>query len=169
MITTFDQIGLTEDQIKGILTVEIQRLYDQEKILKASVESLARQTEEYYEKRKLAALQSETWKAELEESQKKINIRFQEAKNYENLLKDREGLIVVKEEKIRRDKEEFNREKQVFVQHSSELEEERKKIAAERQELEKSKAKLQEEKDRLNEDKIRFEMKEEKPEKKKKK
>lgn len=148
--------GLTEEQIKGILSGEIERLTKQEASLKASVDELAGKYNEFFEKRQKAAEQAESLKLEMAEAEKKNMIRIGEFRKIEEKIEDQKKQLSIREDKIRSEKEALSKERSIHINFVKANEDLLEDVKTEQKKLAEKQAKLNEDYELLEAKKIQI-------------
>lgn len=116
------QLGLNEGQLESMLENRIAELRKQESVLLKTVDDLARQSNELYDKRRENAVATESFKTQVEENEKKINLRLGELQKKEKSFKDDETNLLIRQERFNVDKEAFNKERSIFASQTQKKE-----------------------------------------------
>lgn len=152
-----EQLGLKPEQFEGMQHAAIEKLDDQERVLKQSVEKMAKQTEELYLKRQSHAQAAEQMKIEMQENEKKYAVKLGEFQRLEQKLKDREQTVIIREDKLRVDKEALGKERSIYGNEKKNIVDELEKVRFENAQLNTRKKDLDLQADGIADDRYKLE------------
>lgn len=109
-------IGLTEDQLKGVLKGEILTLQKQEIVLRDSIESMAKKTNDIYLERQQVSQAFESEKLGIKKGLENLIEEKTAIKNQKTELLNLQRDTSMLREKLNADKEMFRKEKEVISQ-----------------------------------------------------
>jgi len=134
-VCTISSVGLSEAQIKGILSGEVKKLNDQEVVLRDQVAKLAAQADEFYEKRRAAAMQFETEMLESKSVLKKAEEARTQTQQERKILDKEKRDVSILREKLNQDKEAFRLEKLSYQATSKLITDQEKSVSLKLREL----------------------------------
>lgn len=136
LLPILEQLGLTEEQFRGILKGEIDRLAKQEQVLNEQIATHATKINELTELRSKANQLNEQEKLEIEAQKKKIielrGIVDQERKNANREKQD----VLILRQQLNDDKAQFQKDREIISQNGDKLAAELKRQKEIREELE---------------------------------
>lgn len=142
MQSILENIGLDKDQIKSILTGEIKKLADQEKALIENVTKLAKQTDDLFEKRKLAAEAAEAASLEQAAKEKKLIDDLEVVRSAQRDLEKEKVEIIKKRELLNSEREQYQKERVIAREADQDLAKRQKDLNFKIEELKKRELEL---------------------------